>query len=112
MVEFESLINEYKETCKSIDVKEEEILEDRIVEILFVKDGAINMVKCEIKNLALHFVLDTGASSVSMSTVEPIFMLKNNYLLYNDITSRSNFATTTGVISECIVLQKQSKISR
>ena len=74
--------------------------EIRIVEIPFTSEGKLCKVKCTINGLPLHFIFDTGASDVSMSTVEATFMFKNDYLSDRDVTGKANYVTANGEISE------------
>ena len=57
-------------------------------------------VPCIINGLQLKFVFDTGASNVSISSVEAAFMLKNGYLKEEDIRGKEYFSTATGEIRE------------
>ena len=61
-------------------------------------------MKCTINNLPLHFIFDTGASNVSISSVEATFMLKNDYLAVSDIIGRQNYMTADGNITEGTVI--------
>lgn len=70
-----------------------------------VKDGTVYSVKCSINSLPLHFVFDTGASDVSISSVEATFMLKNGYLSENDITGKAYYMTASGDITEGTVIR-------
>ena len=62
-------------------------------------------VACIINTLPLKFILDTGASSVSISSVEAAFMLKNGYLKDGDILGQEYFRTATGEIHEGTVIR-------
>lgn len=68
--------------------------------IPFVKEGAMCKVPCKINNLPLHFIFDTGASDVTMSTVEATFMLKNGYLRQQDLSGKEYYMTASGEIAE------------
>ena len=68
------------------------------------KEGKVSNVKCTINNLPLHFIFDTGASNVSISSVEATFMLKNDYLAVSDIIGRQNYMTADGNITEGTVI--------
>lgn len=57
-------------------------------------------VPCKVNGLPLRFIFDTGASSVSISKSEAIFMLKNGYLSENDIVGTQQFQTASGDIIE------------
>ena len=78
--------------------------EEKTVEIPFTKDGGVCKVKCNINGLPLHFIFDTGASDVSISSVEATFMLKNDYLKPSDITGRQNYMNANGDITEGTVI--------
>lgn len=64
------------------------------------KDGGVNVIPCSINGLALKFVFDTGASTVSISSAEAIFMLKNGYLKSNDIIGENSYSDANGEISD------------
>lgn len=69
-------------------------------EIPFVREGKMCKVKCEINDLPLHFIFDTGASDVTMSSVEATFMLKNGYLCESDLSGKQYYRTADGSIAE------------
>ena len=81
-----------------------------VEEVPFTHEGGVTKIKCRINDLPLHFVFDTGASDVTISTVEATFMMKNGYLVERDITGRQSYMTADGNISEgtTIVLRKVS----
>lgn len=100
-----ALIEEYR--AKSGDDAEEEAerrLAEVTVEVPFSREGEMCKVGCKVNGLPLHFVFDTGASSVSISTVEATFMLKNGYLSREDVRGRQNYMTADGNISEGVVV--------
>lgn len=73
-------------------------------------DGVYTL-PCTINGLNLRFILDTGASSVSISLTEATFMLKNGYLNEGDIEGTTNVQTADGKIAEnYIVNLKEVKI--
>jgi clan AA aspartic protease (TIGR02281 family) len=102
--EFKQMMEEYMmKPMEDAKGKEgsDETGEVKIVEIPFVRDGGnLANVKCEVNGLPLHFIFDTGASSVTISTVEATFMLKNGYLKDSDISGKQYFTTADGSISE------------
>ena len=69
------------------------------VEMKKVYSGVYEM-SCSINGLPLTFIFDTGASEVTISSVEASFMLKNNYLSKEDIVGKEYFSTATGEIRE------------
>ena len=55
-------------------------------------------IPCKVNGLSLNFIFDTGASAISISKSEAIFMLKNGYLSVNDIIGNQQFQTASGDI--------------
>ena len=103
--EFKALIEEYKEKYQwGTSDAEEKAYEELTMEVPFTKDGDMCMVKCTINNLPLHFIFDTGASSISISDVEATFMMKNGYLSRKDVVGKQHFMTADGSVSEGTVL--------
>lgn len=104
--EYVSLIKEFEEKHKTeiSEEKDESVYEQKSEEIPFTKEGGVCKVKCSINNLPLHFIFDTGAADVSMSSVEATFMLKNDYLSSSDIMGKQNYMTADGNISEGTVI--------
>ena len=111
---YKKLIEEYKE--KSVDgspiAKDVNVMEYEEVtnEVPFTKDNGVTKVKCTINDLPLHFIFDTGASDVTISSVEAQFMLKNDYLKPTDIKGKEYYGTASGDIAEgtVIILRKVS----
>lgn len=68
--------------------------------IPFNKEGGVCKVSCKVNGLPLHFVFDTGASDVTISTVEATFMLKNGYLRKQDFSGTEYYTTASGEIAE------------
>lgn len=62
--------------------------------------SGVYTLPCEVNGLKLRFILDTGASVVSLSLTEASFMLKNGYLKDSDITGTANIQTADGKIAE------------
>lgn len=104
--EYKALMDEYEkkhqqEIAEDADDTE---YETKTEEVPFTKEGNVCKVKCAINNLPLHFIFDTGASDVSISSVEATFMLKNDYLAVSDIIGRQNYITADGNITEGTVI--------
>ncbi len=76
----------------------------RIVEVPFERTGGVTSVKCTINGLPLHFIFDTGAADVSLSSVEAAFMFKNGYLSAKDVVGRRNYLTASGDVVEGTVI--------
>ena len=105
---FMELIRQYKEAAEAEHedgtLASNITYEERIAEIPFSKEGDLYRVKCTINNLPLHFLFDTGASTVSISSVEAAFMLKNGYLNSTDMIGKQNYMMANGEISEGTVI--------
>ena len=103
MAEFKVLIEEYKGKV----VKVESVAKDdndtvngvAVVQMRKMRSGVYE-VPCTINELPLKFIFDTGASTVTISSVEAAFMLKNGYLKDGDIRGKEYFSTATGEIHE------------
>lgn len=113
--EFKELVEKYDNRGKYQSVPnqkeqagEEEQVYGETKEIPFTKENGICKVKCDINGLPLHFVFDTGASTVSISMVEATFMFKNGYLSKNDIIGSQNFMDANGNISVGTVIMLRS----
>lgn len=105
--EFKSLIEEYETRAKALgdsDKNKEILYIDKKVEIPFTKENGVYKVKCSINNLPLYFVFDTGASVVSISSVEATFMMKNDYIKSSDIIGKQNYLNASGEVSEGTVI--------
>jgi hypothetical protein len=72
--------------------------------ITMKKEGGVSVMPCKVNGLNLSFVFDTGASNVSISMTEALFMIKNGYLSNDDIVGTNKFSDATGSISEGIVI--------
>ena len=105
--EYQALIKQYKEINQnelaSMGTNEGNF-EYQTVEVPFTTEGKMCKVKCDINGLPLHFIFDTGASDVAMSSVEASFMFKNGYLTADDIVGKQNYMTASGEISEGTVV--------
>lgn len=104
--EYKAIMDEYekKHQQEIAEDNDETAYESKTEEVPFTKEGNVCKVKCIINNLPLHFIFDTGASDVSISSVEATFMLKNDYLAVSDIIGRQNYMTADGNITEGTVI--------
>lgn len=104
---YEELIRHYKsifETEIEDKMQATSVYEEQTVEIPFNKEAGVCKVKCAINNLPLYFVFDTGASDVSLSSVEATFMMKNGYLKSSDVIGKQNYMMANGEISAGTVI--------
>lgn len=104
---YKELIQQYKNIFESeIDDKMQDtsVYEEQTVEIPFTKEDGVCKVKCAINDLPLYFVFDTGASDVSLSSVEATFMMKNGYLKSSDVIGKQNYMMANGEINAGTVI--------
>ena len=109
---FKALVDEYAEKLKSnqgtevraVDTEDTSDDEMETSEVPFTKSDGVTKVKCVINDLPLSFIFDTGASLVSMSSVEATFMYKNGYITKDDICGTSAFIDANGDISEGTII--------
>lgn len=106
--EFKVLLKEYEEKhLQEIAADadgDDSAYELKVEEIPFTKEGGVCKVKCAINDLPLHFIFDTGATDVSISSVEATFMAKNDFLSSSDIIGKQNYQTADGNITEGTVI--------
>ncbi len=67
--------------------------------------GNTFLVSCKVNEFPLDFIFDTGASSVTLSRLTAMFMLKNGYLSINDIVGQNTYQTADGNISVGTVIR-------
>lgn len=63
------------------------------------KEHGVFTVPCTVNGIPLKFILDTGASDVSLSLKEADYMVKNGLLNEEDIIGNGYYQTATGNIS-------------
>ena len=110
---FEELLREYEsrvreswtrgqaEPAETITRQHKENVQGTAASLIpFEKEGGVFKVPCRVNGLPLHFVFDTGASDVTISTVEATFMLKNGYLRKQDLCGSEYYMTANGEIAE------------
>ena len=106
--EFKVLLKEYEkkhqqEIAADAD-GDDSAYELKVEEIPFTKESGVCKVKCAINGLPLHFIFDTGAADVSISSVEATFMAKNDFLSSSDIIGKQNYQTADGNITEGTII--------
>ena len=102
--EFKALMEEYEakhtEYLKQFELSMPE-KEETVTEIAVKRNpGGTFEIPCDINGLALQMVFDTGASDVTISSVEADFMFKNGYLSEKDIKGKTYYQIANGQISE------------
>ena len=106
---YKELVAKYKaiheEFLQKSDIPVAEAKDDIISEIAFTRHaGGTFEVPCQINGLPLQMIFDTGASDVTISSVEANFMLKNRYLSDKDIKGRRYYQVANGEISAGAVI--------
>lgn len=104
---FKALINKYKAIANKENKNDDEDLSEyteKTTEVPFAREGRVCKVKCKINNLPLNMIFDTGASDVSISSVEATFMYKNGYIDRKDIIGTQYFMNANGEISEGTII--------
>lgn len=69
-------------------------------EIKMEKSNGVFLMPCKVNGLPLKFIFDTGASDVTISLTEALFMLKNGYLKEGDIFETEKYIMANGEIEE------------
>lgn len=68
--------------------------------IIMKKDGGVYLVPCKVNGLDMEFIFDTGASNVSISLVEALYMIKQGKLSQGDIFGSSYAQLANGSFTE------------
>lgn len=110
--EFKSLINTYRQKVEQNNAAIQSTLStssnntghEVVTEVPFTKENGVCNIKCNINNLPLYFVFDTGAATVSLSMVEATFMMKNGYLSKTDVVGSQYFQDANGNVNEGTII--------
>lgn len=108
--DFKSIVAKYeqihRDEVKAMSRQEESESASVVSEIEMKKMyGGTYEVPCSVNGLPLKMIFDTGASDVTISSVEASFMLKNGYLSGNDVKGKTHYMTASGDIHEGTVLK-------
>ena len=106
--EFKALMQEYEakheELLKEFEFSEP-AREESVTEVAIKRNpGGTFEIACDINGLPLQMVFDTGASDVTISSVEANFMLKNGYLSDKDVKGKRYYQIANGQLSEGTVI--------
>ena len=101
--EFKALVGEYEakhaEYLKQFELSMPE-KEETVTEIAIRRNpGGTFEIPCDINGLPLQMIFDTGASDVTISSVEANFMFKNGYLSEKDIKGKRSYQVANGQIN-------------
>lgn len=108
--DFKALMEQYKQKlAQEIRALQPEMNEERettFSEVSMKKTyGGTYEVSCSVNGLPLKMIFDTGASDITISSVEANFMLKNGYLSDEDVKGKRNYMTASGDIHEGTTLR-------
>lgn len=108
--DFKSLVEQYKlklaEEIRMMKPDIDEAQATSVSEVAMKKMyGGTYEVPCSVNGLPLRMIFDTGASDVTISSVEANFMLKNGYLVDDDVRGKRNYITASGDIHEGTILR-------
>lgn len=67
--------------------------------------GGLYTVPCTINGCKLEFIFDTGASAVSISLTEYLYMLKNGFIKDEDIIGKSTSKIANGEVTEGTIIK-------
>ena len=109
LAEFKALTAEYaakhEAYLKEHELSSGEEKEETVTEIAMTrKRGGTFEIPCDINGLPLQMIFDTGASDVTISSVEANFMLKNGYLSEKDVKGKRYYQVANGQLSEGTVI--------
>lgn len=68
------------------------------------KVGGVYQIPVEVNGLRMSFIFDTGASNISISTTEAMFLAKQGLLSKEDIVGTQKYMDANGDISEGTVI--------
>jgi len=106
IIKDESTIKRPEETSPT-----DRILSGKKTTVKMVKINGVFEIPTEIDGIPMHFIFDTGASTISISSTEASFLFKQGKLTKEDIRGTANFSDANGDISEgTIIILKTVKI--
>lgn len=68
------------------------------------KRGGVNYIPIMINGIEMEFIFDTGASIISISDAEALFLYKQNKLKAEDFITTHSFIDATGTVSEGTII--------
>ena len=87
-----------------LEVYDEEASSETGVELPFEVYGNVRYVKVKVNGVEMEMIFDTGASGVSLSQTEAIFLAKQGKLTEDDFLGSMNMRTANGEVSEGMVV--------
>jgi aspartyl protease family protein len=68
------------------------------------KQGGVYYVPCKINGQAMEFIFDTGASDITMSITEALFLMKQGKMFEDDFIGLEQYQIADGSIAEGTVV--------
>ena|SRR5690554_7608019 len=68
--------------------------------VKMIPNGGVYYIPIQINDVNMNIIFDTGASSISISETEAIFLIKQGKITEEDILGKIQFQDATGNISE------------
>lgn len=78
------------------------------VVIKMEKKNGVYQVPIWVNDVKMHFIFDTGASTVSISETEVNFLIKEGTLTQDDFIGSANFVDANGDVSEGSIINLKS----
>ena len=73
--------------------------------VKMVEENGVYKIPIEINGSNMNFIFDTGASIISISSTEAMFLYKQGTLKEEDFIGNVNFQDATGAISEGTIIK-------
>lgn len=73
--------------------------------VKMVEENGVYKIPVEINGSNMNFIFDTGASIISISSTEAMFLYKQGTLKEEDFIGNVNFQDATGAISEGTIIR-------
>ena len=86
----------------------EKVETKKVESIQMRKEGGVFLVPTKVNGIPMAFIVDTGASMVSISKTEAQFLYKNGLLAESDFIGPQNFVLANGQVEEGLVIKLKS----
>jgi aspartyl protease family protein len=86
----------------------EKVETKKVESIQMRKEGGVYLVPTKVNGIPMEFIVDTGASMVSISKTEAQFLYKNGLLSESDFIGTQNFVLANGEVEEGWVIRLKS----
>lgn len=81
---------------------------NKVESIQMRKDGGVYKLPTKVNGIPMEFIIDTGASMVSISKTEAQFLYKNGLLAESDFIGTQNFVLANGEVEEGWIIRLKS----